>query len=701
MGREEQVTVADKVGAERRDGVFVLTVNNPPTAALSSAVRIGLMSHLETAESDDDIVGVVITGMPGNFATGAGLSEDVPPRTPKLADLCDRVEALNKPVVVAIDGPALGGGLELALAAHLRVATPAARLGAPDITLGLVPNAGGTQRLPKVIGGVAALKLLLSGRSVPGASAQKLGLVDVLVEDAVVDTAVEHAKRLAASEGDLRRSSTRRDRLGEGTEFLEAVANFRKVADAAPLDAPSRLIECVEAALLLPYDIGRGLEEAAYEDLVNSEHSQSLRHVFAAERRLKAATRWEGRVASRTMTGVTVVGAKGLGAEVAVQCLDAGFQVTVAEVDEMALEDGVSRIIGHFDARVAAGSMTEDAVETVLDRMQAVAGYHRVASADVVIDPMPQLTKARVRELDAAMKAGAIYVVGGERVDIATVAAMTSRPSDIVGMRFFPGVRKNRAVEMAVTDQTSPRAIATARALARKLDRLIVDTAPGRESIGSKVMEALHAAADLCLEDGARIAQIDAALKDWGLPFGSFAWRDLIGIKRASAPRGMEGQRGGGIDSVLIATGRLGMATHRGYYIYKQRGKPGVPDPEVEAMIDADRAAKQIKIRVLTDGEIRARCVSAMAGAGAHLLGEGIARRSEDIDMIAIHGLGFARRTGGVMFAADLIGPDQVLKHVTAMSRESAAIQPPAQLLTEIVENKGFFTLLDQQGDAS
>ncbi len=696
MGREEQVTVADKVKSERRDDVLVLTIDNPPTAALQSAVRIGLLSQLDTAENSDDIKGVVITGTPGAFAAGAGLAEDVPPGTPTLAQLCDRVEALSKPVVVAIDGPALGGGLELALAAHLRVATPAARLGAPDITLGLVPNAGGTQRLPKVIGGVAALKLLLSGRSVPGASAQKLGLVDVLVENAPVEAAIRNATQLARSEGDLRRSSTRRDRLGEGTDFLEAVSNFRKAADAAPLDAPSRLIECVEAALLLPYDIGRGLEEAAYDDLVNSEHSQSLRYIFAAERRLQAATKWEGRVASRAMTGVTVVGAKGLGAEVAVQCLDAGFQVTVAEVDEMALEDGVSRIIGHFDARVAAGSMTEDAVEDVLDRMHAVAGYHRVASADVVIDPMPVLTKERVKELDAAMKAGAIYVVGGERVDIGSVAAMTGRPSDVVGMRFFPGVRKNRAVEMAVTDQTGPRAVATARALARKLDRLIIDTAPGRNAIGSTIMEALHAAADLCLEDGARVTQIDAALKDWGLPFGSFAWRDLIGIDRASAPRGMEGQRGGGIDSVMISTGRPGLATGRGYYIYKQRGKAGIPDPEVEAMIDADRTAKQIKVRVLTDGEIRARCVSAMAGAGAHLLGEGIAKRAEDIDMLAIHGLSFARRTGGVMFAADLMGPEHVLKHITAMSRESAAIKPPAPLLTEIVENGGFFTMLDQ-----
>ena len=380
MGREEQVVLAEKVKAERHGDVLVVTLDNPPTAALSSSIRSGLLSHIEMAEQDETLKGVVITGANGSFATGAALSEKVPPKTPSLAEVCDRIEASAKPVAVAIGGPALGGGLELALAAHLRVAVPGVRLGAPDITIGVVPNAGGTQRLPKVIGGVAALKLLLSGKAIPGDAAKKLELVDVLVDGDLVQAAIDHVRKLAESGEPLRRSSVRRDKLGEGAAFLEAVSNYRKAANAGPLDAPARMIECIEAALLLPYDIGRGLEEAAYDDLVNSEHSKSLRYIFGAESRLQAATKWEGRVASRAMTGVTVVGARGLGAEVAVQCLDAGFKVTVAEIDEEALEEGTSRIIGHFDARVAAGTMTEDAVEDVLDRMHALAGYHQVSS---------------------------------------------------------------------------------------------------------------------------------------------------------------------------------------------------------------------------------------------------------------------------------------------------------------------------------
>lgn len=271
MGIEDKVTPAERVQSEMRDGVAVFTICNPPTAALSADVRAGLCDKLGQAAGDDSVKAIVITGSNGVFATGAGVQE-TQSNVPDLDTLCHTIEDMEKPVAVAINGAALGGGLELALAAHFRVAKANARLGCPEITLGLVPNAGGTQRLPKVIGGVIALKLLLSGRSVKGDAARKIGLVDALDEGDVVATAVSHAKKLSEGGDALRRSSHRRDRLGEGTDFLEAVAVHRKAAVASALDAPMRMIECIEAALLLPYDIGRGMEQAAYEDLVTSEH---------------------------------------------------------------------------------------------------------------------------------------------------------------------------------------------------------------------------------------------------------------------------------------------------------------------------------------------------------------------------------------------------------------------------------------------
>lgn len=694
MGIEEQVIPAEKVQSARHDDVCVITLSNPTTGALSPEVREGLAREIENAAADDAVNAIVITGSGAVFATGAGVRE-AKNTAPDLAALCDTIEDLNKPVVAAINGSALGGGLELALAAHLRVSTSSARLGSPEITLGLVPNAGGTQRLPKVIGGVIALKLLLSGRSVNGATAHKIGLVDALDEGDVIATAVGHAKHLAQSEGVLRRSSTRRDRLGEGTDFLEAVAVHRKAAIASALDAPMRMIECVEAALLLPYDIGRGMEQAAYEDLAGSEHSKALRHLFTIERQLQAATKWQGNVQSRPLKGVAVVGARGLGAEVSVACLDAGFDVIVAEESDDALEEGVARIIEHYDARVATGKMTEDDVEQVLDRMQAVAGYQFVSDADIVIDPMPKLTKRRVADLDAVMKAGAVLVVGGEKVSLGQVAVMTGRASDVVGMRFFGNVTKNRLVEFATTDSTGPKAIATARQLARKLDRLILETGTGKEAIGTRLGEALHAAADLCLEDGARLGQIDAALRDWGIPYGSFAWRDLQGVNRFSAPQDTEGARGGGLDEVLASLGRVGISVGRGYYLYRHRGKPGIEDHEVAQLIDADRGAKRIQVRAITDGEIRKRCLSAMAGVGAQMLSEGLARRPADIDLVAVHGLGFARRTGGVMFAADQLGLDTVRGLLAEMSSQSTRITAPPPMLQDLIRSKKTFADLN------
>lgn len=694
MGIEDKVIPAERVQSEQRDDVVVLTISNPPTGALSADVRAGLADKLSQAAKDDAVKAVVITGSDGIFATGAGVQE-TQKDVPDLATLCHTIEDMEKPVVVAINGSALGGGLELALAAHLRVATAGARLGSPEITLGLVPNAGGTQRLPKVIGGVVALKLLLSGRSVKGDAARKIGLVDALDEGDVVATAVAHAKRLSESDADLRRSSERRDRLGEGTDFLEAVAVHRKAAIASALDAPMRMIECIEAALLLPYDIGRGMEQAAYEDLVSSEHSKALRHLFMIERQIQAATRWTGNVQSRPLNSIAVVGAQGLGAEVVVVCLDAGFYVVVAEENDESLEQGVARIIEHYDKRVASGRMSEDDVERVLDRMQTMAGYQSLSDADVVIDPSPHLTKKRVSELDSVMKAGAVLIVGGEKVTLSQVAVMTGRASDVVGMRFALNVSHNRLVEFTSTDSSGPKAIATARQLARKLDRLILDTGVGKEAIGTRLSEALHAAADLCLEEGASIGQIDAALRDWGMPFGSFCWRDIQGINRFSGPRDGEGERGGGLDSVLVSVGRVGISVGSGYFDYTEPGKAGKEDPEVAQMLDADRVAKGVKVRKFSDGEIRKRCVAAMAGAGAQLLAEGVAKRPADIDLVAVHALGFARRTGGVMFAADQIGLETIHSLLAEQSAISARINPPPQMLQDLIRSKKGFAALN------
>ncbi len=681
----------DNASAQHGD-VAVVVIANPPSGVLTPEVRQIIQDALETAEKDPECNAIVIAGTGGAFAMGTGLdaASGDGVEAPELAALCDQIEACEKPVVAAIAGPALGNGLELALAAHARVASPSARLGAPEITIGLVPGAGGTQRLPKVVGGLAALKMLLSGRSVNGASAAKLGLVDELTDSDIVEAAAQHARNLAKQGTPLQRSSARRDRLGDGGAFLEAVAEHRRAASMSPLDAPLRLIECIEAALLLPYHVGRGLEAAAFEDLVGSDHSRSLRHVFAAERRLATASKIEGRTPSRPLSSIGLIGARGIGSEIAVACLDAGFSVSVAEKNDAALEAGVNRIIKHYDAQVAAGKLKEDAVEATLDRLNAVVGFATLADADVIIDPGPSVPRSVIAELDGIMKAGAVLATGSEVVDVATVAAATRRPGDVVGLRLYPGMKKNRLAEIIPSKETAPRALSTARALARKLDRLVIETGPGQDGIGQHITDALHAAADVCVEDGARISQVDAALQDWGLPLGSFAWRDAEGLSKARRQR-QEADLG----AQLAESGRLGRENGRGFYLYNENGRKGVEDPDVLALIDKARAKMGKKARSFDDGEVRLRCVAAMAGAGAQLLAEGIAKTPSDIDMVAIHGLGFARRTGGVMFAADLIGLAEVRQLLMEMSQTSSRLSPPSPVFQDLIKAGQSFAALD------
>ena len=383
--------------------------------------------------------------------------------------------------------------------------------------------------------------------------------------------------------------------------------------------------------------------------------------------------------------------ARATGVEMVVLCLDAGFEVTVAEESDESLEQGVSKIIEHYDARVALGRMTDEAVEQTLDRMHAVSGYRTLGEADIVIDPAPGTSRERMTALDAAMRAGAVLALATEGVEVGEAAAMTGRAADVLGLRFPVGLRVNRLVEFSADENAGPKAVATGRAFLRKLDRLILDVEPAVGGIGTRLIEALHAAADLCLEDGARVGQIDAALRDWGIPFGSFALRDIVGMKRPGSPVGRSGQPGGGLDEVLMRAGRLGIAAGRGYYLYPQPGKPGVEDAQIAALAEADRAKKGIRPRELSDGEIRMRVVAAMAGTGAQLLAEGAVRRPADIDMVAVHGLGFARRTGGVMFAADLLELIYVRQRLAEMSRRSGRIAPPATMFQDLIRSGKYF----------
>jgi len=323
--------------------------------------------------------------------------------------------------------------------------------------------------------------------------------------------------------------------------------------------------------------------------------------------------------------------------------------------------------------------MREEAVEMTLDRMNAVCGYRTLDNVDIVIDPGPSIARARVAEIDAVLKAGAIFATGSEHVDLERIAKSTGRPSDVIGLKMYPGVMKNRLVEPSVLDGTSPRATETARTFARKLGRMIVTAGPGRRGIGARLTEALHAAADAAVIEGASIAQVDDALRKWGVPLGSFAWRDALGLERAVRER-----QAGDVDARLAANGRTGRAVGRGFYFYARRGQPGVEDPDVVAVINEMRRERGVTPRKLGTLDIQRAAVAAMAGAGAEMLADGTAERPSDIDMVAVHGLGFARKTGGIMFAANLVGMEKIRTILERFSVDEPRIAPPSRIFADL-----------------
>lgn len=670
--------MGDRVRSETRDGIAVIRILNPPLSALTLSTIEQLHSAAETALGEADAL--VIAGAEARFAIGAVVEGREIETTAALSALAEHLESSERPVVAAIGGPALGGGLELALAAHARVAGGAARFGFPDVTIGLAPGAGGTQRLPRLVGGTAALRLLLSGRSIGAEAALRLGLVDEAVEGDPVEAAVALARRLTAEAAPLPRTRDRRDRLGGGTAFLEAVAEQRRLAERSSLEAPTRIVECVEAALLLPFEVGRGLEEAAYEDLVRSEQTLALRHLGRAERRLRMRTAGQTTSPSRPLDIIGVAGLARGGAALAMACLDAGFEVIAAERNDETLESGVARIMEAFDNRVAAGQLTEDAAEQTLERLRTVAGYRALSAADIVVSTAARPSRRLIEELDSVMKAGAVLAVAAETAPPGAIAETTSRPSDVLGLHLHSGSGRARFAEIAPAPGSGEPALASLRALARRLDLLVVEAGPASTGIAPALIDALHCAADACHADGAGIALIDRTLAGLGITGGSFASRDAEGLEHRARrhPDGPEAR--------LIAAGRGGRRSGKGFYVYPKgpRGA-GAEDAGLREILPAGSR------RAPGETEIRARCLAALAGAGARLLASGAALHAADIDVVSVYGLGLARRTGGAMCAAERIGLAEIVARLDDLHARHPRIAAPTDALRALArDGRGF-----------
>ena len=713
--------VSPAVTTQRHDHVLVITLNNPPVNALSAAVRQGLFAAIEQADGDADTKAVLIVSEGKTFIAGADIREfGKPPVLPSLPDVCNRIEACSKPVVAALQGAALGGGLEVALGAHYRLALPAVKVGLPEVDLGLMPGAGGTQRAPRLMGVKAAAEFMLSGKPIGAQAALQAGLIDRIVDGAsdgasdgnrpALDAGMAYANELLTSGAPIRRV---RDIAlsNHDTNSEAALADLTALAaetakKSSGLFSPLKIIEAVRAAVELPFDDGMALERRLFLACIDSPQRAGLIHAFFAEREVSKVP--EARAAApRTVASLAIIGGGTMGAGIAVAALDAGLPVVMVERDADSIARGVTNVSKVYDGLVAKGRMTEAQKAATLARFKPSTDYADLANTDLVIEAVFEdldVKKAVFRQLDAVCKPGAVMATNTSYLDIDAIAASTSRPQDVIGLHFFSPANIMKLLEIVVPAQVSPDVVVTAFELAKRMKKVPVRAGVCDGFIGNRILATYKQAADYMMEDGASPYEIDAAVRGFGYPMGPCQVTDLAGgdigwatRKRRAATRDPKA-RYVEIADRICERGWFGQKTGRGFYLYPQGARTGQPDPEVLAIVDAERAKKGIKPRSFSPEEIMHRYMAAMVNEGAKVLADGIALRPLDIDVTFLYGYGFPRFRGGPMKYADTVGLANILADIRAFAQEDPLFWQPAPLLEKLVAEGKDFASLNQRG---
>lgn len=649
-----EMRFSQSVSARRENGVLVVVIDNPPVNALSAHVRSGLVAALDHAAGQPDIAGLVLSGAGRIFIGGADITEFGKPQVePALPDVIGRIEAFGKPVVCAVEGAALGGGCEVALACHGRIAGKNAAFGMPEVKLGLVPGAGGTQRLPRLIGTVAAVDLIGTGRTVKVEEAVALGLADRIAADPLA-AAIAAVRDLAG------RPLHRTGMLGVAPADAAALdaAEARIIARSRGQAAPAEAVRLVKTAGGLGLAEGLAEERATFLRLRDSAQSAALRHVFLAERAAGKVERLTG-ITPRRIDTVAIVGTGLMGSGIAVCALAGGYRVIALERTREAADAGRARIVGLLDKAVQARRLTGEGRDECLTRLETTAAPADVAAADLVVEAVFDDLSVKTdlfRELDGIVGPQAILATNTSYLDPDAIAAATADPSRVVGLHFFSPANVMRLVEVVDCAATAPDVLASALAFARRLGKLPVVCGATEGFIGNRVFSAYRREAEFMLEDGALPHQIDAALEAYGFPMGIFAVNDMAGLEIAWARRKRQAatrdplERYVEIADRLCEAGRLGRKSGLGWYAYP--GGERTVDPAVTAVIEAARAAKNIAPRAVTEREIIDRLLKAMVDEGTALLAEAVAARPGDIDLVMINGYGFPAHKGGPMFAA-------------------------------------------------
>ncbi|MEN9420476.1 MAG: hypothetical protein RI988_4097 [Pseudomonadota bacterium] len=674
-----------RVLREWRWQVAVLRLWRPPVNALSPALAQRLGQALRELAEQPECLAIVVAAQGRCFSAGADIHAFGTPGGDPHA-LAGLIETHPLPVVAALHGDTLGAGLELSLACRARVARADARLGLPEITLGLIPGAGGTQRLPRLIGAQAARAMMLSGQALDALQAQRAGLVDEVTEGDPVDAACTLALRLAA--GHWKRPPPSGLQPGP---WLPAPRG------RLPQPAAQALEACLAAAEQLPLPQGLAVEARAFAQCVDSPESRALCHAFAAERRSRHVPDLPGALQARTLERATVVGAGTMGQGIAICLAGAGLAVDLVDPDATARERALRAIERHHAQQVSKGRLQADEARARTARVQVHPQLSCAAEADLVVEAVFEslaLKCALFEELDRLCRPGALLATNTSTLDVDRIAAATTRPEDVLGLHFFSPAPAMRLLEVVRGAQTSPQALFDGLALARRLGKVAVVARVGPGFIGNRMVGPYARQAERLLLEGATPQQVDRALVAFGFPMGPHAVGDLVGLDvgvRAAAEGGAGGDpRDGAVARRLVALGRLGQKTGAGLYHYEAGSREPLVDPQVETIIRQEASRLGVRPRAIDDQEIVQRCLLALINEGAALLGEGIAARASDVDAVWIHGYGFPRWKGGPMHHADALGLARVvegLAHCSGHNPDDAAGWEPSPLLRELARS--------------
>ncbi len=679
--------------------VAVLRLENPPVNSLGLEMRRQIVEALTRAEAEPLVEAIVLIGSGKGFSGGADIREFGTPKSyaePHLLTVIRAVEDCTKPVIAAIDGVCMGGGLELALACHFRVAAPGARLALPEVKLGLLPGAGGTQRLPRVAGVERALHMIVTGATLGPEQFSGTALIDALADGDLEGAALQFARAIVAERRPLKRVRDITIQMPNAEAYFQFARNTVRAA-AGPYPAPLACVEAVAAAVQQPFEAGMKRERELFVALMATPESAALRHIFGAERAASHIRGVPESIMVRPVARVGVIGAGTMGGGITMNFINAGLPVTLLETSQEALQRGLATIRRNYQGALRKGTLTEASLEKRLALITPTLQYEPLRDADLVIEAVFENLEVKRKvfeQLDAIAKPGAILASNTSALNLDAIAGFTKRPQDVVGLHFFSPANVMRLLEVVRGAATAGDVLATAMALAKKIGKIAVVSGVCDGFIGNRMIARYGMAAHDLLLAGALPPQIDAALQKFGMAMGPFRMADLAGLdigwavrKRRAAE--FPSQDFSNVADILCEAGRFGQKTGAGFYRYEAGARDAIPDPEVTAIIERFRQSKGITARKVADAEIVERCIYALINEGARIVDEGIAQRSSDVDLVYLNGYGFPAYRGGPMFYADSVGLTTVaraLRRIASAPGADAAFWTPAPLLARLAE---------------